>query len=416
MKKIIKTFLTFVLGGVIVLGAAGCGEPAAKKLALPEEEEFMQTTVWNDAMMTAYLKPYWYTREIYNETVVFVGEEGEASFMYTPIEVDSVRNYSLDKKYKEGVDYAIEGNKIRRLKGSAIPYWEPENYFLPQPNVSGVSIAADMNKVDFDLEGQRFLYYGETTTFTSKQIAVTYRHNEVFDGVVPAEQSEKLASVLSKIENGLPVNMMIYGDSVATGCNASGTIWGGNVAPYMPDAYQIVEQYIEKNYCAKIHLENQAVGGWKLIDCVGAYESKISGKNIDLMILRIGGNDGHTSEKDYINQMKLLLDLFFADYPQACVIIQTPELPNEQSTWTLNVDQIDRWTQTITSEYEKADRVAVADVQSFSKWLLARNKRSRDFLANNINHANDFMIRAYAQYILKTMFGNEYAEEMYELG
>lgn len=414
MKKVVKSLFAFILGGIIMIGGAGCGKPAEKKLILPEEEEFIQTTVWNDAMMTAYLKPYWYSREIYNETVTFIGEEGESTLMFTPTEVDSVRNYNLNKEYKEGVDYVIKGNKIKRLAGSAIPYWEPEEYFLLKPNSPNVSISVDMSKLDFDLEGQRYLYYGETTTFTSKQISITYRHNEVFDGTIPVGQEEKLVTFLDKIKNGTPVNIMVYGDSVATGCNASGTIWGGNVAPYMPDAYNIVKQYLKKNYNAQVNLENQAVGGWKLSDCMGAYESKISGKNIDLMILRIGGNDGHTAEQNYIDQMKHLLDLFFADYPEACVILQTPELPNEQSTWTLNVDQIDQWTQTILSEYEKADRVAVADVQSFSKWLLSRDKKSRNFLANNINHANDFLIRVYAQYILKAMFGNQYVEEEYE--
>ena len=243
MKKVVKSLFAFILGGIIMIGGAGCGKPAEKKLILPEEEEFIQTTVWNDAMMTAYLKPYWYSREIYNETVTFIGEEGESTLMFTPTEVDSVRNYNLNKEYKEGVDYVIKGNKIKRLAGSAIPYWEPEEYFLLKPNSPNVSISVDMSKLDFDLEGQRYLYYGETTTFTSKQISITYRHNEVFDGTIPVGQEEKLVTFLDKIKNGTPVNIMVYGDSVATGCNASGTIWGGNVAPFFPDSFNIVKQF-----------------------------------------------------------------------------------------------------------------------------------------------------------------------------
>ena len=63
---------------------------------MAESKEFIQTTVWNDSMMEAYLRPYWYSREIYNETVVFIGEEAEATLIYTPTEVSSVRNYGLD--------------------------------------------------------------------------------------------------------------------------------------------------------------------------------------------------------------------------------------------------------------------------------------------------------------------------------
>ena len=119
-------------------------------------------------------------------------------------------------------------------------------------------------------------------------------------------------------------------------------------------------------------------------------------------------------EANYAQQMMALLDRFFAEYPDENVILVTPDLPNEQSTWTLNVDKIDGWTANILAEYENADKVAVADVQAFGKWLQTKGKKGRDWLANNINHGNDFIIRVYAQYILKTMLGNDYVEEMYK--
>ena len=413
MKNKAKKIISFILGGVMLMAGTACGG-GAKELVLPDEEGFIETTTWNDAMMEAYLKPYWYSREIYNETLVFIGEEGTAQLMFEPSEIESVRNFGLDKEYVEGVDYTIEGKTVKRLQGSSMPYWEVEDYFLLQPNSASASISVDMSKLDFELEGQRFLRYGEGATFTSKQIAVTYRHDTIFDGKIPTAQQEKLESFLSKLENNEPIKMMVYGDSVGVGCNASGTVWGGNVSPYMPDAWHIVKEYLTKYYDADITLENQAVGGWKLVDCLSAYDARIKNKDIDLMILLIGGNDGHTMEANYAQQMMALLDRFFAEYPDANVILVTPDLPNEQSTWTLNVDKIDGWTANILAEYENADKVAVADVQAFGKWLQTKGKKGRDWLANNINHGNDFIIRVYAQYILKTMLGNDYVEEMYK--
>lgn len=415
MKKILKRLLSITIGGILlVMGTACDGNNSKKTLVLPEENEFIPLNTWNNTMLDAYLKPYWYSREIYNETAVFIGEEGESTLLFTPTEIDSVKNYTLDVVYQEGKDYIIDGNKIKRLKGSKIPYWEIDDYFLEQPNVSGVSIAADMSALDFELEGQRYLRYGETDTFTSKQIAITYRHNQLFDGTIPTAQQNKLENVLNKIKNNEPLNVMVYGDSVAVGCNASGTIYGGNINPHMPDAYNIVKQYIESVYGVDVAIENQAVGGWKLIDCFSAYNERIRGKKIDLLIFRIGGNDGHTNEATYKDLMNSFLDVFFAEYPEANVILQTPDTPNEQSTWTLNVDKIDQWTADIINEYANGDKVAIADVQSFVKWTKSKGKKARDWLANNINHANDFMIRVYAQYILKTMFGKDYIEEIYE--
>lgn len=413
MIKLLKKFLTLMMGGFFAIMGIACGS-GTKKLVLPKTKDFINTVTWNEEMMEAYLRPYWYSREIYNETLVFIGEEGEAKLMFAPSEIESVRNFTLDKTYTEGVDYVIQGNVIKRVKGSSMPYWEVDDFFLLYPNDINVRIDVNMETLDFDLKGRRYLRFGEGSTFTSKQIAVTYRHNELFDGVIPVAQQEKLRNVITKLQNHESINLMVYGDSVAVGCNASGTSYGGNINPHMPNAYDIVKQYLEKHYDAKITLENQAVGGWGIFHCLNAYDEKIRGRDIDLLIFRIGGNDGGTSEEYYTMQMHNFLDKFFAEYPNANVIIQTPETPNEQSTWTQNVEFIDKWTENIVKNNENTGNIAIADVQSFIKWTKTKGKRGRDWLANNINHSNDFVIRVYAQYILKTMLGDEYVKEIYK--
>ena len=106
MKGYFKKALTLLIGGSMLLSMVGCGEAKTnassntsegvedgnKELVLPEVKDFMSLTTWNDDMFEAYIKPFWYTREVYNETLVFVGEEGVASLMYEPFEVDSVRS------------------------------------------------------------------------------------------------------------------------------------------------------------------------------------------------------------------------------------------------------------------------------------------------------------------------------------
>ena len=48
--------------------------------------------------------------------------------------------------------------------------------------------------------------------------------------------------------------------------------------------------------------------------------------------------------------------------------------------------------------------MAVADVTTFHKYLL-RRKRFCDMSANNVNHPNDFMARAYAHVMWQTVIG-----------
>lgn len=401
--KTVKLTALFMAAS-LMLGMA-CSPKEENKMA--PEREWIETTTWNDSMMEAYLRPYWYTREIYNETATFVGEDGEATLLFTPTEVHSVRDYQLGITYVEGRDYIIEGNKIKRVKGGNMPYWKEDEYFMKTPGA--IAIPADKAECEFDFDETRYLFYGEGTTVTCKQVAITYRHAEAYNGPAMEYQGEKLTPFLQKIENGEDVNVMVYGDSVAVGCNASGTSYGGNVNPYMPDFANIVKQYIEKNYSVNVNLENMAVGGWKVSDCIQNYDARIKSKNIDLMILRIGGNDGDASEGRYSYEMTTLISSFFADYPNACLIVQTPEVANRQSTWKLNVGEIGGWTENIVSEHPFSDRIAIARVQDFTQWVESRGKRTRDWLANNVNHANDFMIRAYAQILLQTMFGNEYS-------
>ena len=139
----------------VTLCSTGCG---AVTPDLPEEEYFIEASTWGNAMMDAYLKPYWSSSQIYNETATFVGEEGEATLIYTPETVYSVKNYTLDITYTEGVDYEIKGNKICRLKGGSMPYWEVDEYFLTEPNNAAAVIGVDPTKAEFDFKEPRYLY------------------------------------------------------------------------------------------------------------------------------------------------------------------------------------------------------------------------------------------------------------------
>ena len=416
-KKQVKRLLSAILAATLVVGGlAGCSspeQPQEKELLPPEEKDFMELTVFNDDMLNAYLQPYWYTREIYNEPVLFVGEEGEATLMYEPSEVHSVQNSFLSMMYEEGKDYVIEGRTIRRVKGGNAPYIAVDDYFMKEPNHPEVVIEADPKKTDIPFSETRYLPYGEGTTFTSRQVVITYRTDEVFNGTIPQYQPEKLTNFLTKLQNKEELRIMVYGDSVAAGCNASGTSYGGNVNPYMPTAPELVKLYLEKNYDAKITLGNKAVGGWKVRDCINNYNGLLKDEKIDLLILRIGGNDSDSNMDKYLSEITQLLDLFFADHPEANVILQTPELPNQQSMWTGCLNELEDWAIEAVNGHSFSEQIAVAPVQTFTNWLEARGKRTRDWLSNNINHPNDFIIRYFAQVILKVMLGDEFSAEKY---
>ena len=51
--------------------------------------------------------------------------------------------------------------------------------------------------------------------------------------------------------------------------------------------------------------------------------------------------------------------------------------------------------------------LAVADLTQIHSDLLATGKQYRDMTGNNINHPNDYLIRVYAQVLLKTLIGKD---------
>ena len=391
-------------------------EPEEGGANVPTATPWIEDTDWSANLREAYLKPYWYSQEIYNETGAIVGEDGEIELMFTPSEIHSIRSYDLKTTYVEGVDYTVEGKKIKRIPSGNLPYWAVEEYYLTAPNNPNVPITLEIEEKYYgQLSGTRYLaYYDGDSTITSKQIAVTYRHQDKYTGSIPQSYEMELSKVLTKINNGEDINVAIYGDSVSVGCNASGTSYGGNITPHMPTAWDLVKEWIESKKDITVNIDSKGTGGWKIEDCVNNYYSRLHGKTdgYDLLILRIGGNDSQTKKGQYNRSMGELLDMFFADYPDASVIIVSPEMPNSQAIgWTGNVPLIESWEEDYIQSYSNGGNCAIAKVYSFAEWTVINGKQTRDWLANNINHSNDFMIRSYAQTILKAMFGTEYAND-----
>lgn len=213
----------------------GGSEPPKKQkvLALPEEQDWIHTLTFNEESEKAWLQPIWYTREIYDESVVIIGEEGTANLLYEPKGKVIARNYFIDEIYEEGVDFEINGKTIKRIDGGALPYWKVDEYFIPTNN-SGDGHLADPDQLDFELDGPRRLYYREGTTLTRKQLLVSYRTDEMYDGPRIEGQSDRVAQALERIKAKGEGKMVFFGDSITEGYNASGSNQGGNVNPHMP--------------------------------------------------------------------------------------------------------------------------------------------------------------------------------------
>ena len=128
----------------------------------------------------------------------FVGEEDEAPLLYTPTKVVAVYDYALERQFVAGVDYAVEGKKIKRLRGGSLPFMAKEDYFLPA--YEKYEIRVNENAIPQGMSAPRFFAYGEGDTFTKRQIAIVYEYGERENLPAPTGKRERFSRFLQKCE------------------------------------------------------------------------------------------------------------------------------------------------------------------------------------------------------------------------
>ena len=353
--------------------------------------------------LTEYLQPFWKSRKIVNETLMFVGKSDVGVFLYEPEKIISVKNYFLDTVYRENADYKTEGKKFLRLS-EKIPYWEESDYY--SLTFEHYRIGAN-KEICARLGGERFLKYGEVDTFTKKQLAVSYVHKDEWDGPIPQGKSDKFVNVIRKLKKGSPCKFLFYGDSISTGCNASGTAQGGNVSPYMPPFPNLICDYLRGKYRSEIELINTSVGGMATKWGLDNIDERVIAYSPDIVFIAFGMNDPATPRAVYKAMVKEMIDKTHKALPDTEIMLVSSILPNNESdeTWFANqcVFHID------LAELEKEySFVGLSNVTVMQEHMLKTGKRYRDMTANNINHPNDFGQRLYAQVILTTLLGKDF--------
>ena len=362
---------------------------------------------FDKTQMERLLIPIWNSDEIIGETGVVIGEEGAIQLLGQPTHGRvEVKNIFGDVLYEEGVDYTVEGNKVKRIIDGNLPYFEADKYFRKEPNAH-IILKADPSKTEFSFPEQRYIYFSEGVDGFNKYISVSYPVDKALcENLIVGDK--RLQAFVETLKETKRANLLLYGDSITVGCNATGTVYGGNVSPYLPDWNTLVKLYLEKKYSAEIKVSNQAVGGWSTIEAVDNFEKKCGEtlSSTDLFCIGFGANDILTDLAQYKQRIKILIDGYLQANPNGNVLLYSTLLPNNQAIgWRTNHALFEQVLLDLAAEYE---RVGVAKISTVFLWLEAQGKPTRDLLANSINHPNDFGVRVYAQTLLKTLLGEEF--------
>ena len=353
---------------------------------------FVETAPLDSYSLDTWLVPYWDGYITYHESVMFVGDDG-APLLYKPEDIFSVRSWDLKTEYVEGVDYEVKDGKIYRLEGSAMPHFT-WNEFYPTSKATSVSGNA------YEGTNKPFVFFAEGTYFHKNQVFVTYNHQKDESLFVP-KKSEKLHKFIDKLEKGEEVNLVFFGDSITAGANASGR--GDNPqAPYTPMWTKMVTSALEAKYPkAKINYTNTAVGGKETNWGIENLESEVNAHKPDLVVLGFGMNDGKKSTEAFAANIKKMVDGILAKNPDCEIALIGTMLPHSETVYYRDQHLQEAALCGLAKSYTNVDVIPMTSVHK----SLLEHKRYFDMTGNNVNHPNDFLIRVYAQTILKVLIG-----------
>ena len=343
----------------------------------------------------SYLRPIFSGDEMTMESVFPLGCEdaskpAKAKLLFAPTEILEAYTLASGKKVdlQKGKDFKISGDTIE---------------FLPDSNIEIVPYKRMFAKTKEELlpyckpfyfaQIKKYAFFTEGSWFHEHMVYISYKHaatnkkaGEKFDG-------EKLPRTLKFFKNKKPLKISLYGDSIASGANASGLTM---TMPYAPSWGNFIAQEISKYYKIPVVFLNRALGGTTSAWGAREAESLVSPDKPDLAIIAFGMND-RIAPEEYGKNIASIMEKIKKANPAAEFILVAPMSANPG--WH-HFEMHDGYVGAL----KKLERegVAAADVRSVHKLLLGK-KRFIDMTGNNVNHPNDFMIRVYAQTILQKL-------------
>lgn len=343
------------------------------------------------------LRPFWLSGTMREESVLFL-KEGDAqpsvSLLITPTRILSVRDSSGETTYAEGKDYVWKpGTKqITLPPGSRIVCKTPQDLRRP---------AGSQRHRLTHRDGNGEILFGATHEYHDMQTFVSYEFDLAqWTGPKPPYAGSQLPRTVKMLSEKQPLTIALLGDSISTGCNASG--WAG-AAPFQPPYQDLLVRNLEAAYGAKVTLSNFAVGGtatsWGLANI-----DKVIQAEPDLVLLAFGMNDSAgRSAEDYQANTRAMIDAVRKARPDTEFILIATMLGNKD--WiTLKHELFPKYRDALKELC--GPEIALADMTSLWEELL-KHKKDWDLTGNGVNHPNDFGHRLYAQVLSALLIQEE---------
>ncbi len=336
------------------------------------------------------LRPFWEEETVEGESILFLKEpqtgQAKGSLLFPALEVLEVRNSSGTVIYEQGKDYLWKpgSRELTLPAGSRIISHTPAQMRRPANSQKHRLTHRD---------GNGEIFFGGQLEYHDMQTCITYRHAPgLWKTPVPHFDEKALPAVISKLGNGKPVSIVVLGDSISSGCNASG--WADG-KPFQPAYPGLLKQHLEASYPSKVSLNNLSISGKSTPWALTMVDQVVTSKP-DLVILAFGMNDSAgRSTKEYQANTKLMMQKVREQLPACEFILVATMLGN--ADWTvLHHERFPEYRDALAELCKPG--IALADVTSIWSGML-KHKKFIDLTGNGVNHPNDFGHRVYAQVI-----------------
>lgn len=334
------------------------------------------------------LTPFWQDDIVRGESVLFIKDPAsglaEGKLLFPVEDILEVRDSSGKVLYEKGVDYQFQngGTTVTLPAASQIVSVTPDALRRP----------ADSQPYQLThRDGNGEILFGPKLEYHQMQTMVTYKKaSSVWPETTPTYQPELLPKTIAKLQAGEPLSIVLLGDSISTGCNASA--WGEG-PPFQPAFQDLLAQHLKMHYQNEISLTNLSVGGMTAAWGVTMVDKVVELKP-DLIILAFGMNDAAgRSAADYGRDTQSMIQSIRQKLPATEFILVATMLGNRD--WPrLDQDLFLQYRAELEGMVESG--VAIADMTSIWAEMLQR-KNDSDLTGNGVNHPNDFGHRVYAQ-------------------
>lgn len=346
-----------------------------------------------------YTTPFWAGNIVYNECVMPIrnkdGSFGPLDLMYKATEIISVKSYSFDVTYTEGMDYRLtKDGKLEIMPTGRIRIYD---YTKLHPTAASGTVE-DANHYPH-ADDDDFEFWSGGAEISRMNVVVTYIHNDTWSAPVPENQAESLPKTMSKLMHKESLKIVVAGDSVSTGANGSKFL---GIAPYA-DSYpeMTAAALVGKFGNDNITLVNSAIGGTMSRYDNTKLENTIIKYSPDLVIICFGMNDSSCdrvgiSVDEFRQNMSGQIEYIKNRLPNAEILLLSSLYGNRL---TFPADRYEEHAAVLHELAAKYNGVGVADPQMIEKVLLEK-KEYASFMADNMVHPNDYGMRLIAQTIL----------------